>query len=348
MDNLQSMIDLRSDTVTKPSHAMREAMARAEVGDDVYGEDPTVNALEEELAHRLGYEAGLFTPSGTMANQIAILAHTERGDEVFIHRDSHVYYYEGGAAALWAGATMNLLDGPEGLMDVHQLDGAIRPRNIHHPRPRLVVLENTHNRAGGAALAPDRMAPVIAVARAHGLTVHLDGARLFNAAVALGIDVQDLTEEIDSVAVCLSKGLGAPVGSVLLGSRDVIDCARTYRKWLGGGMRQAGVLAAAGMLALDNIARLHWDHDRAGRLLRGLQTLGYQAWVPSVSTNMVMIDVDRPAEDLVESARRHGVLVGAMGLHRLRLVTHLDICEEDIDRALDVFRLIASEEGLNA
>lgn len=330
-------VDLRSDTVTRPSPAMRQAMAQAEVGDDVYGEDPTVNRLEAQAAALLGKDAGLFVPSGTMANQVAILAHTERGDEMFIHRDSHAYYYEGAAATLWAGAMLTLLDGEEGLFSAEDLRGAVRPPNIHHPTPKLVSLENTHNRSGGAALSPDRVDPVMAAAHEMGLAVHVDGARLFNAAVALGVEASRLVQSADSVSICLSKGLGAPVGSVLVGDRQFIDQARRYRKWLGGGMRQAGILASAGLLALENRHRLVDDHRRAGELYHGLKAMGYDAWVPEVPTNMVMINTEGPAEGLAMEAAKHGVAFGTMGARRVRLVTHLDVSDDGLEHALTVF-----------
>ena len=332
------LIDLRSDTVTQPTKAMREAMATADVGDDVYGEDPTVNRLESDAAALLGKEAGLFVPSGTMANQVAILSHTERGDELFIHRDSHAYYYEGAAPSLWAGVVTTLLDGPDGVFSAEDLSRAVRPDNIHHPTPRLVMLENTHNRSGGAALAPERLDPVMDLAHQLNLFVHIDGARLFNAAVALDCPVKRLAQKADSVSICLSKGLGAPVGSVVAGPRPFIERSRRYRKWLGGGMRQAGILAAAGLIALDNRRRLGDDHTRAKRLLEGLLALGYQAWAPSVATNMVMIDTNRAAEGLVQEARKAGVAFGTVGTHRIRLVTHQDVDDSDIDRTLAVFR----------
>ncbi|AEJ41517.1 L-allo-threonine aldolase [Sulfobacillus acidophilus TPY] len=332
-----AVVDLRSDTVTKPSAAMRQAMAEAEVGDDVYGEDPTINRLEEQVAQLLEKPSALFMPSGTMANQVAMLSHTERGDEVFIHREAHAYFYEGGAPALWAGVTLTLLEGTEGLFDSDTLAAALRPENIHHPRPRLVWLENTHNRAGGAAFGPELMGPVMDIAHRRGLVVHVDGARLFNAAVALNVPAARLVHDADSVSVCLSKGLGAPVGSLLVGPTDFIDRARRYRKWLGGGMRQAGVLAAAGLVALTQIDRLAEDHERARRLAEGLRDLGYRAWQPSVPTNMVMVDVDEDAGVLAERCRALGVLVSPMGAHRIRLVTHLDIDDCAISRALDVF-----------
>ncbi|MCY0877772.1 MAG: low-specificity L-threonine aldolase [Firmicutes bacterium] len=341
----RGLVDLRSDTVTAPSSAMRQAMAEAEVGDDVYGEDPTVNRLEEAVAARLGKEAGLFVPSGTMANQVAILAHTDRGDELFLHRESHAYYYEGAAATLWAGVMVTLLEGAEGLFTPEELKSRVRPQDIHHPRPRLVLLENTHNRAGGAALSPERLDPVMALSHELDLKVHVDGARLFNAAVALGVPARRLVRDADSVSVCLSKGLGAPVGSVLVGPREFIERARRFRKWLGGGMRQAGILAAAGLVALENIDRLAEDHRRARDLWEGLVALGYQAWMPTVPTNMVMVDTVEPNHRMVAALKAEGVLVGALTPSRLRLVTHLDVSDEDIARALEAFETIRGSYG---
>lgn len=337
---MSRVVDLRSDTVTRPGEAMRRRMAEAEVGDDVYGEDPTVNRLEEAVAERLGKEAALFVPSGTMANQLAILLHTQRGDEVFIHRDSHTHYYETGGAALWAGVTVNALDGKDGLVTPSALAAAIRPANIHFPRPRLLVLENTHNRAGGIAFAPDQINPVAAAAHEQGLLVHIDGARLFNAAVALGTPAAALVESADTVSICLSKGLGAPVGSLLCGSAEHIATARRYRKALGGGMRQAGILAAAGLYALENhVDRLAEDHRRAARLAAGLRELGYRVQSPARPTNMVMVDVDGSAEALAAFLSTHGVLAGPMDSTRLRLVTHLDVDDAGIELTLRVFAL---------
>ncbi len=330
-----NMVDLRSDTVTKPTAAMRDAMCHAEVGDDVYGEDPTVNRLERVAAELLGKEASVFVPSGTMANQIALLTHTQRGDEVFIHRDNHIYFYEGGGAAMWSQATFTELAGDEGLMTPEEFSDRIRPRNIHHPRPRLLSLENTHNRAGGAALSRSRLMPLVEVAREHGLLVHLDGARIANAAVALHVSIASLTADMDSVYMCFSKGLGAPVGSVLAGPKDYIDQARVYRKWLGGGMRQAGILAAAGLYAVEHhIDRLEEDHVRAARLAEQLRQAGYQVDQPSVPTNMVMVNLDRDAAEVIQHMAAQGVLISAMGPRRLRLVTHLDVTDADIDRTL--------------
>lgn len=333
--------DFRSDTVTQPSPAMRDAMANAPVGDDVYGEDPSIERLEREVATRLGKESAVFVPSGTMANQIAILAHTERGDEIFIHEDSHAYFYEAGAAAMWAGATFSLLTGEYGWFDVEALQAKLRGENIHHPRPRLIILENTHNRGGGSAIATALIRPLSVFAWDQGLHVHLDGARLYNAAIALGESVTDLSGCADSVSLCLSKGLGAPVGSVLAGTTSFIDRARRYRKALGGGMRQAGVLAAAGLVALtEGPALLTRDHARAHQIRSDLQALGYTLRVPPVPTNMVLIHL-ATAEATALQLREHGVLSTTMGPNLLRLVTHRDQTDADVDRVLSAFRRLA-------
>jgi threonine aldolase len=336
-----SLIDFRSDTVTKPVPAMRAAMAAAEVGDDVYGEDPTVNRLEEYVADLLGKEAAVFVPTATMANQVAVLTHTERGDEMFCDTDAHIYYYEAGAPALWAGVMCHVLPHRAGVIRPDDLEAAIRPANIHHPRPRLLSLENTHNRAGGAAVPTAEVLPTVAVARRHGLYVHLDGSRLFNASVALGEDAKTLAAPADSVTICLSKGLGAPLGSLLAGPRDVIARARRYRKQLGGGMRQAGVVAAAGLYALTHHReRLADDHRRAARLAEELADIpGLSVDVPPHPTNMVMVDLaDRDAESVMAAARAEGILLGAMGPRRIRLVTHLDVDDAAVERLVRFFR----------
>lgn len=334
------MTDLRSDTVTRPTDAMRDAMARAPVGDDVYGEDPTVRDLEQYAAHLMHKEAAVYLPTATMSNQVAVLTHTQRGDELFCDQDAHVYYYEAGSPAMLAGVSAHTLTHRGGVLDPAELAEAIRPANIHHPRPRLLSLENTHNRAGGAALAPDHLAPAIAVARAHGLSVHLDGARLFNAAVALDVPPAALAAGVDSVTLCLSKGLGAPMGAVLVGSDEFIGLARRYRKALGGGMRQAGIVAAGGLYGLrHHVDRLADDHRRAAQLAAGLQSLpGVRAWQPEVPTNMVLVDVTRPAADIIAEGTQAGVLFGAMGPHRLRLVTHMDVDDAGVAEALAFFR----------
>lgn len=258
------LVDLRSDTVTKPSPEMRRAMAEAEVGDDVYGEDPTVRELEETGAALVGQEAGLFVPSGTMGNQVAVLTHTRRGDEVFLEAESHIYYYEVGDIAALAGAQPRPIPGSRGRFTAADLRAAVREPNIHYPNPRLVCLENTHNRAGGAVWRPEEVDAVVEAAHELGLAIHLDGARLFNAAVALGLPAARLARGVDSVMFCLSKGLGAPVGSLLCGPAEWIERARKERKRLGGGMRQAGILAAAGLWALrHNVERLAEDHANA-------------------------------------------------------------------------------------
>lgn len=322
-----AVADLRSDTVTRPTPEMRRAMAEAEVGDDVYGEDPTVNALEAEAATLLGKAAALFVPSGTMGNQLAVLCHTERGDEVLAHAESHVGYYEAGAPAWLAGVTLRGIPGARGTFGAADLEAALRPADVHFPRPRLLCLENTHNRGGGRVWDPDLLRAVAATARRHGLAVHLDGARLWNAAVASGRPPAQLAEPADSVLCCLSKGLAAPVGSVLAGPEDWIARARRYRKALGGGMRQAGVLAAAGLVALRTmLPRLAEDHANARALAEDLAAIGGLEVRPDeVETNIVLVGTaHRPAQAVVESLRERGVLAGTMGPRLLRLVTHRD------------------------
>ena len=328
------LIDLRSDTVTRPTPAMREAMARAEVGDDVYGEDPTVNRLEEQIAALLGKEAAVFVPSGTMGNQIALQIHTRRGDEVIVGEDAHLCADESGAGAAWAGVQFRAA-GRGGLFTPDELAAVLRDPDMHCPRQSLVAVEQPHNRAGGRLFPVADLTAVAAAARARGLGLHLDGARLWNAAVAAGVTVAELAAPFDTVNVCLSKGLGAPVGSALAGTRDAIVAARLYRKMFGGGMRQAGVLAAAALYALDHQrARLVEDHAHAQALEAALrEALGTstRAHLVAAETNQVNVDTPGlPAERLVEAARRRGVLVGAMGPYRTRAVTHLDVAPADV------------------
>lgn len=334
---MQAPVDFRSDTMTMPTPAMRAAMATAEVGDDVWGEDPTVRALEEAGAAWLGMAAALFTPSGTMANQIAIHVHCRSGDEVVCEERSHVYYYEAGGIARWSGASVRLLTAADGFPTPEQVEAAVRADDAHFPRSRLFVVENTHNMAGGRVASPARVAALAAAARRHGLLVHCDGARLANAAVALGCAPADLVAPLDSTTLCLSKGLGAPVGSLVAGSVDFVAAARRVRKAFGGGMRQAGVLAAAGLIALrEGPDLLAADHARARRLAQGLAE---QPWadvdVAATESNIVMCNLRQGApEALVQHLRAHGVLAAKAGPRRLRFVLHRDLDDGAVDRCL--------------
>lgn len=342
------VIDLRSDTITQPTPAMREAMARAEVGDDVFGEDPTVNRLEAMAAERLGKEAALFVASGTMGNLVCLLSHCGRGDEMIVGDQAHTYLYEqGGSAALGGIHPRPLPNQPDGTIALEDIEAAIRADNIHFPRTRLICLENTHNRCGGAVLTPEYMRAVGELARRHGLAVHLDGARIFNAAVALGVDVKVLTADADSVTFCLSKGLAAPIGSVVCGSAEFIAKARRARKVVGGGWRQAGVIAAAGIVALEQmVGRLADDHANAKRLAEGLAALPGIVLDPTrVQTNIVIFELHR--EDmtpgmLVERLRERGVWLFAIGGPRLRAVTNYHVTTTDVERALEVFAEVLS------
>lgn len=343
-------VDLRSDTVTRPTPAMREAMARAEVGDDVFGEDPTVAALEARVAERLGHEAGLFVPSGTMANQIAILAHTRPGDEVVVGAGAHSATYESGGAAALAGVQC-VTAGTSGHFDVAELEAVIHePEPFGHVAPTtLVMVENTHNRAGGVVLPVERMVEIAGVCRARGLALHLDGARLFNAAVATGRPAADWGRRADSVSICLSKGLGAPVGSVLCGSRAFVRRAHRFRKMLGGGMRQAGILAAAGLYALDHhVTRLAEDHRRARRLAEGLAALpGVRLDPARVQTNIVVFGLEPTAPDPAALCAAVAADVRALpfGPRQVRLVTHLDVDDAGVERALAAFARALAPAG---
>ncbi|MEX2502653.1 MAG: GntG family PLP-dependent aldolase [Trueperaceae bacterium] len=329
-----AVIDLRSDTVTVPDAAMRRAMADAEVGDDVYGEDPTVVRLQAELAERAGMEAALFFPSGTMSNQAALAAHTRRGVEVIAPEGAHVYEYELGAMSLLSGLTPRLIPAPAGVPDPVDLRAAVH-RSVHQAPTGLVVLENTHNKAGGTVLPLERQDALIDVAHDEGLPVHLDGARVFNAVVANGTDLARTVRGFDSVSVCLSKGLGAPVGSVLLGSAEFLREAHRFRKAFGGGMRQAGVLAAAGRVALrDGPARLAKDHRRARALAEGLARLpGVRLDLARVQTNMVYLEA-ADAPNLVAALAERGVRANALSASTVRLVTHHQIGDVDVDAAV--------------
>jgi len=336
------MIDLRSDTVTKPTEAMIRAMAEAEVGDDVYGEDPTVNQLEHIAAELLGKEAALFVTSGTQGNQVAVLTHCVNGDEVILEADSHIFCYEGGAVAALAGVQTRTVPGMRGALQAGDVAYAIRGSNIHYPRTRLVCMENTHNRAGGAVIMPEQMREVYEVAKQHGVSVHLDGARLFNAAVASQRDVRDFTRYTDSVQVCLSKGLSAPVGSILAGSRDFIEEARWWRKKLGGGMRQAGYLAAPGILALTKMVdRLADDHHRAKMLAEGLVKLSLE--VLPVETNIVLVRtacVNLTAAEMLRRLAEKGVWAVDFDQYVVRFTTHRHITDQDIVNTLEAVEAI--------
>jgi len=327
-----SVIDLRSDTVTLPSAGMREAMARAELGDDVYGEDPTVNRLEAVLAERLGFEAGLFVPSGTMSNLLGLMAHCERGDEYIVGQQAHTYKYEGGGAAVLGSIQPQPIEGEaDGSLDLAKVEAAIKQDDFHFARTRLLALENTMQ---GKVLPLAYLAAARELTQRRGLALHLDGARLYNAAVKLGVDAGEITRHFDSVSVCLSKGLGAPVGSVLCGSAGLIGKDRRLRKMVGGGMRQAGGLAAAGLYALDHqVQRLAEDHVNAETLGRGLADLGYA--VEPVQTNMVYVDLGERAAALRDFLGERGIRVSAA--QRLRLVTHLDVKTADIPRIVEAF-----------
>ena len=327
-----TVIDLRSDTVTQPSTGMREAMAAARLGDDVYGEDPTVNKLEAEMAQRLGFAGALFVPSGTMSNLLALMAHCGRGDEYIVGQQAHTYKYEGGGAAVLGSIQPQPLEvQADGSLDLAQVAAAIKPDDFHFARTRLLALENTMQ---GKVLSLAYVAAASRLTRENGLALHMDGARLYNAAVKLGVDAGDITRHFDSVSVCLSKGLGAPVGSVLCGTADLIAKARRLRKMVGGGMRQAGQLAAAGLYALDHqIQRLADDHANAAYLAEGLRACGYE--VEAVQTNMVYAQLGDRAEALKAFAAERGITLSAAP--RLRMVTHMDVSRSQIEQVVTVF-----------
>lgn len=340
-----NQIDLRSDTVTQPSEEMRRAMAAAEVGDDVYGEDPTVNRLQAVLAERLGKEAGLFMASGTMSNQVSVNTHTHHGQEVICHRWSHVFNFEGGSASAMSGVGFNLQDGEYGVITAEQVEDVMRPVSIHYPQTALISLENTHNKAGGTVFPLDEIRRIREVALSHGIPMHLDGARLFNAVVATGIEPHVWAESFESVSICLSKGLGAPVGSVLIGSKDFIDRALWVRKRFGGAMRQAGILAAAGLYALEkNVERLADDHANARHLAEGVNTIeGFSVDLNAVHTNIFMVNTAGSGlteEEVRVRLAEQGTLVHTFGKNHLRVVTHLNVSADDMEEALRAFEQV--------
>jgi threonine aldolase len=329
------MIDLRSDTVTRPTGAMRAAMAQAQVGDDVYGEDPTVNRLQSHLAELLGFEAGLWLPTGTQSNLAALLTHCGRGDEYIVGQQAHTYKYEGGGGAVLGGIQPQpIAHQPDGTLDLAEVEAAIKPNDIHFARTRLFTLENT---IGGKVLPQVYVTQALALARKHGLATHLDGARLFNAAVASKVPARELARGFDSVSVCLSKGLGAPAGTVLVGAREFIEQARRWRKMLGGGLRQAGILAAAGLYALEhNVERLAQDHANAQALAEGLRRIpGLEIEGPHTSMVFLRIPAERVAR-LQAHLREQGVLASVAP--RTRLVTHLDVDGAGVARAVAAFK----------
>ena len=338
------MIDLRSDTVTRPTEGMRRAMLEAPVGDDVFGEDPTVNGLEEYVADLLGKEAALYAPSGTMTNQIGVQVNTNRGEEVLLHEGAHIFVYEAGAPAMLSSVQLRTLSGENGILDPETVRAAVRPRDVHFPRSSLLCLENTHNTAGGRVFPLEEFAAVAETAKEHGLKVHLDGARLFNAQAATGIPAREWCGHADTVSVCSSKGLGAPVGSLLAGDEQTISEARRARKAFGGGMRQAGIIAAASLYAFENnIERLSEDHERARNLAAGLREAGYDAREPD--TNLVLVAVDDPPEFL-RALAREGVLATPGKPGFVRLCTHLDAEDSDIETAVEAAtRIFATTSG---
>ncbi len=343
MTNPQAhLVDLRSDTVTRPTPEMWEAMQNAEIGDDVLGDDPTVLELEALAARTMGKEAAVFVPSGTMGNQMALASWCKPGDAILIEEEAHVLYYEVGAPALIAGVVSWTLPSSRGTIDPATVEKRVLKANIHTPGTTLLCLENTHNRAGGAVVPLDAMAEYRRIADHHGMRVHLDGARVFNAAVALDVPVREIARHVDSVNFCLSKGLRAPIGSVLCGPADFIDRARIWRKRLGGGMRQAGLLAACGIVGLTKMVdRLAEDHARAKRASEALSDLpGLATYPATVETNMVMVDTERPAEEVVEELRAEGLLCFPNAANRIRLVFHADIDDAKTDRAIEAFRTV--------
>jgi threonine aldolase len=332
------MIDLRSDTVTKPTDRMRKASYEAELGDDVYGEDPTINKLEEKSAEVLGKEAALFVTSGTQGNQIAVLTHCQSGNEIILEEESHLFYYEGAAISAFAGVQPRTLKGTRGAMNPVHVEAAIRGEDVHLPETTLICLENTHNRAGGAIVPTENMKAIHEIASKYKIPVHLDGARLFNAAVALNLPVTEFTKYTSTVQICLSKGLGSPVGSIIAGSEEFIMKARKWRKRLGGGLRQAGVIAAPSYIALtEMVERLSEDHFNAKRLEEGLRNSPSIEVVNQVDTNIVLIDIEKlnvSAAQFLELIKSEGILAVAFGPTMIRFTTHYDITTEQIDQVI--------------
>ena len=336
------IVDLRSDTVTRPTPAMYEAMRTAALGDDVLGDDPTVIELEQESAALMGMEAGLFVPSGTMGNQIALACQTERGDCVLFEEEAHMLYYEVGAPGVIAQVVTRTCPSVDGVMEPEEVEKRLQVTSLHTPGTTVICLENTHNRAGGKVIPMETLRAYREIADKNGVRLHLDGARVFNAAVWLGVEPGEITRYVDSVSFCLSKALGAPVGSVLCGTAEMISKARRWRKRLGGGMRQSGLLAACGLIGLREIRhQLDKDHQRARALAIGLQDVpGARVDLNRQWTNFVMVDLETSAPEASERLKEHGVLCLAFGPKRLRLVTHYDVTDEGIEHALNAFRKV--------
>ena len=339
------IIDLRSDTVTKPSAAMKQAMFSAPLGDDVFGDDPTVNKLQAETAKLLGKQAGLFVPSGTMGNQIALKTLTQPGDEVILDYESHIFRYEVAGAAVMSGLQFHTITGPGGIMTAEQVKEAIRPADIHQPQTTVVCLENTHNRAGGTIYPLDEIDRINRICRKSNIKMHLDGARLWNASVASGVSLKEYSKYFDSVMVCFSKGLGCPAGSVLAGDKMFIEKARRNRKMMGGGMRQTGILAGAGLYALKhNLKRMAEDHKRAKRLAQIISQISkIKIDLDSVQTNIVVFDIKQTgmrSEQAMEKLARKGLWLVSFGPTRLRAVTHLDVSDRGITGAGEILRSV--------
>ena len=348
----KEIIDLRSDTVTLPTEEMLEAIRHAKLGDDVFREDPTVNRLEALAAEKMGKEAALLVTSGTQANLAALMSNTKRGDLVILESESHIYWYEVGGVSMIAGLLPWPVKSRFGAPTPEDIEAAIRPRDIHFPEPALVCLENTHNRHGGTIITPTQIKAVSDVAQEHGLKLYLDGARIFNAAVALGVDVKEFTQHVDNLMFSLSKGLCCPVGSLLVGTHEFIEKARKIRKLLGGGMRQAGIIAAPGIVALETmIDRLAEDHRNARRLAEGIARIGgVQIDLSRVQTNIVCFDISGlgvSADEFLLWLKANGVLALAMGKHKVRLVTHRGIGREHVEKVVAAIEAVAKAASRN-
>jgi threonine aldolase len=341
------VVDLRSDTVTLPTEEMLEAIRSAKLGDDVYREDPTVIRLEELAAEKMGKEAALLTTSGTQANLVSVMSQAKRGDEVILEEEAHMYFYEVGAFSALGGLIPRLIKGNRGVMTPGDIEANLRPPDIHFPPTTLICIENTHNRAGGTVWTPAQIKAVYDFAKGRGLKVHMDGARIFNAAVALNFDVRQFTQHVDTLMFCLSKGLSAPIGSLAVGDREFVERARKCRKMLGGGMRQAGIIAAAGIVAIQKMVdRLREDHANAKMLAQGLQKLGVSVDLSRVQTNIVIYDVAGLGIDASEWVSRlgaSGVKAGKVDARRVRMVTHRGIEKDDIEYALSIAQKVSEE-----